>query len=73
MSVRICLDAGQGTHTPVFVSESTFCSESARMTTLFAPSDCTKIDWEVELAMAVGRHAKRMTPEMRLDCHKPVS
>lgn len=35
---------------------------------IVAPSDCTKIDWEVELAMAVGRHAKRMTPANAMDC-----
>ena len=35
---------------------------------IIAPSDCSKIDWEVELAMAVGRHAKRMTTANAMDC-----
>lgn len=35
---------------------------------IIAPSDCTQIDWEVELAMAVGRRAKRMSPANAMDC-----
>jgi 2,4-diketo-3-deoxy-L-fuconate hydrolase len=32
------------------------------------PSDCTKVDWEVELAMAVGRRTKRISAENAMDC-----
>jgi len=35
---------------------------------IIAPSDCTKIDWEVELAMAVGRQTKRIKAENAMDC-----
>lgn len=35
---------------------------------IIAPLDCTKIDWEVELAMAVGRRAKRISAANAMDC-----
>ena len=35
---------------------------------IVAPLDCSKIDWEVELAMAVGRRAKRVSADNAMDC-----
>ncbi|MBO6782931.1 MAG: fumarylacetoacetate hydrolase family protein [Alphaproteobacteria bacterium] len=35
---------------------------------IIIPSDSDKIDWEVELAMAVGRRTKRATAERAMDC-----
>lgn len=35
---------------------------------IVAPLDCSKIDWEVELAMAVGRRAKRISANDAMDC-----
>lgn len=35
---------------------------------IIAPSDSTKVDWEVELAMAVGRQTKRISAANAMDC-----
>ncbi len=35
---------------------------------IIIPSDCEKVDWEVELAMALGRSAKRVSAEDAMDC-----